>query len=158
MWWRPLVGFLRCVSCLERRKRSGVRIRDQEGSYQGFALDSKSHRQRENNLWLMQDNATLFLHIRDTLYVTFMGEAWRDRKTATTVKGRMLCLPSGSCKKDWKGCSLFLTTNRSSSYQNVVSPHKKQALYHNDVQVNSAKWMPCIFMYYCMKVKYIYFW
>lgn len=25
------------------------------------------------------------------------------------------------------------------------------------VQVNSAKWMPCIFVYYCVKVNYIYF-
>lgn len=86
MWWRPLVGFLWCVSCLERRKRSGVRIRDQEGSYQGFTLDSKSHRQRENNWWLMQDIATPLLHVKDTLYVTVMGEAWRDRKNQQQLK------------------------------------------------------------------------
>lgn len=28
----------------------------------------------------MQDIATPLLHIKDTLYVTILGEAWRDRK------------------------------------------------------------------------------
>lgn len=30
---------------------------------------------------------------------------------------------------------------------------QKQGHYIFYVQVNSAKWMPCIFMYYCIKVK-----
>lgn len=34
---------------------------------------------------------------------------------------------------------------------------KQALLYHTNVLVNSANWMPCIFMYYCIKVRYIYF-
>lgn len=46
----------------------------------------------------------------------------------------------------------------SSSAPKQFVPHINTGITSYHVQVNSAKWMPCIFMYYCMKVKYIYFW